>query len=276
VCDPGNTPGTRSNKRVRSEEDDVACGDPHIVSPDMEVVQYIPIPLTQCTPPPGLPPPPPTGKGERRTLRPKPPRPSVRGPPKPGGSRLPEGPDGLADLSSPEMVVEYIRLSDEEADAESQAEGSAASPRRRTPPLPDSDPDPGSGVGPEVGSANASVSPDARPASRDPETGGDHPEGVSVSVEGTELVMVSSRSKAEDVPVSLTEGASPLCELESSGSKAEDDPAPPHRGAPPSVRTGVLRQRGGGRPRAPHRGAPPPQHPTLCPAPTALRGGGGT
>jgi len=152
ACGPG--PEPVSKKRARVEEDDVACGDPHIVSPDMEVaeaVRYIPIPLSPHTPPSVLPPPPPKGKGERKTRRP-PQRPSTRGPPATGGTRLPEGPGSLEKLSSEEEVLDYIRRADEEADAMSRAEGSAAHTRPRSPPLLVLVPDPGDGVGPEFGS----------------------------------------------------------------------------------------------------------------------------
>jgi len=229
VCGPEIPREARSNKRVRNAEDEDACGDPRIESPSMEVVQYIPIPLPLCTPPRGPPPPPPTGRGERRSLRAKSSRPSVRGPPNLGGSRLLEGPGGLADLSTPELVLEYIRSSDEEAEAESRAKGLTARPRRRTPSLPDPGPDPGSGVGPGVGSADASVSPDARPASGDMETGGDHPEGAGVSVEGTGLDPVSSDGRAEGDPAQSAEEPL-LSAVVPSGSKAEDDPVPPTEG----------------------------------------------
>jgi len=178
ACGPAPEPVTK--KRPRVDEDDDPCGDPHIISPDMEVVVYHPIPLHPCTPPPGLPPPPPGGKGERKDRRP-PKRSSARGPPATGGTRHPEGPDDLEELSSGEEVVSYIMRADAESDAKSRAEGKASRIRPRTPPLlvPDSDPDPVGGVDPEFGSADASVSPDARPASGDPETGGDRPGGAS-------------------------------------------------------------------------------------------------
>jgi len=72
----------------------------------------------------------------------------------------------------------------------------------RAPPAPD----PGGWVGAEVEVAGGSGSPDARPASEDPESSGDHPEEVNVSVEDAGVRLSPACSEEGGDPVSPTEG----------------------------------------------------------------------